>query len=262
VKVQVAILVMALTAGAVVWWKMSGRASEPRPFPDVPLPFGATVVKQLESLVNLQATRLVIASTAWPAAEVDRYYRGQLTAAHWQERRGEALADTDRRPLTFRRGEWECVVLAFPDPDRRLTQLLVQLRPVGEGQRRRHLTGGAVASRLGGFPVFPGVTGALLIESGGRDGPATVLFESEAALGKVAEFYHRRLSEGERPLPAVAGAVDWASGRYRFRQWSVLLNLCRRPAGGTSVLIMLTPFREEAAEARVGVAACSGGATS
>ncbi|MGE5552401.1 MAG: hypothetical protein ACM3XZ_00555 [Betaproteobacteria bacterium] len=259
-KVQIAVLTVALAAGVILWWKMSGRASGPTPFPEIPLPPGTTVLKRLESLVNLQSTRLIIAGTVLSPADVDRFYRTKLVGTGWREEAGEAVVGTERRPLTFRRGGWECTAFAFPADDTRLTRLLLQLRPAGSGQRRSQLARGVVSGRLNGFPLFPGVDGALLIESGSRRGPITILFETGATLGKVVEFYRRHLDRGEKPFPSVSGAMDWASGTYRFRQWSVLVNLCRRPAGGTSALVILTPAQTEA-KAEMEVRACSGGAT-
>ncbi|MDI6870291.1 MAG: hypothetical protein QME79_02835 [Bacillota bacterium] len=258
-KTHTTVMVMALVTCALLWWKLSSRASAPAPVPEVPLPSGSTVIKRLESLVNLQCTHITIVRTTLRPMEVDRFYRARLAALGWREETREALPGTDRRPLLFRRETWECTTFAFPDLERQTTNLLLHLRSAGAGPRRRLLNRGALASRLSGFPLFPGVGGALLIEDGSCTGPATLLFETEAPLTRVVEFYRRHLSGGGRPFPATSEEGDWASGTFRFRQWHVAVNLCRRPAGGTSALVILNRVAEGAPGAEV--EACSGGAT-
>lgn len=258
-KLHVAVLTSALVVGAVLWWRLTGHAGGQPPLPDIPLPAGTTVLKVLQPMVNLQTTRVTVARTTLPPSEVDRFYRAKLVTLGWREELRPGIPGTDRRPLYFRRGAWECTTFAFPDSSGRYTNLMVQVRPADAEARRGRVTRGTVAGRLEGFPLFPGVEGALLIEDGGGQGPATLLYETGAPLAEVADFYRRRLGGGSRPFPPLKVESEWASGAYTFRRWSVLINLCRRPGGGTSALVILNP--SDVGTAEVGVEACSSGAT-
>jgi hypothetical protein len=98
-----------------------------------------------------------------------------------------------------------------------------------------------------------------LIEEGDGRGPATVLYETPARLADVATFYRRRLAGGGREFAPLTRESAWASGAFSYHGWPVLVNLCRRPQGGSSVLVIVN--RTGVSGARVEVEACSGGGT-
>lgn len=257
-KTSSVVVVLMLVVGVVLWWRWTSRANGPMQPPEVPLPSGTKVVKSLEPLVNLRRTRIIVAQTTIRPAEVERFYQRRLPLLGWKGEPGPAAPGAGRRPLLFRQGSWELTVFVFSDSDAQASNLVVQVRPSGAETVNRRLARTAVASRLGGFPLFPGVDGALLIEDGAGRGTATILYDTASSLDQVARFYQRRLGGGGRPFE-LTDHTEWTSGAYTFRGWAVLINLCRRPEGGTSVMIILN--RNSVAKAGSEVAACSGAAT-
>lgn len=257
-KATSAVLVAAVVTGAVLWWKLAGRANSPAPLPEVPLPPGTSVAKRLEPVVNLQSTRIIVGTTSLHPAEVERHFRVKLAAQGWREE-PRPVRSIPYGTLHFRKGCWELAVVVFAESGRRSSNLVVQVRPAAAAPRKPHVARTTVLSRLRGFPLYPGVHGALLIENGERQESTVILYETTAPLSQVARFYGRRLTEGDRPFAALGERTEWASSAYRFRGWPVLVNLCRRPEGGTSVMVIMNREGRNTAESEV--EACSGGAT-
>ena len=230
--------------------------------PEFPLPPGSTVCQRMEPLVNGERILVTLAQTPWGLAEVERFYRRGHALQGWQEAGIPKISGSGRRvPLVFHRKGWEGTVFSSHDSARGATTLLVRVRPVGTVARRPQSYLCGLPGRLDGFPVFPGIKGALLVESGAPHYRAALLFETEATLEQVVQFYRQRLGPGIRPFPDDTTVCRCVSGLFPVRRRNALLNLCRRPGGGTSVLVALE--RPAAADAALGeeVRVCSGGGT-
>lgn len=252
-KATTAVLAVLLMVAVVLWWRMTGRAGSPVALPEVPVPPGTAVVRRLYPLVNLRTTFITVAETPLRPTEVDRFYRNKLLGLGWVERL-QSAPEGQRRPLSFRKGGWDVTVFAFPASPSGATHLLIHERRATDRPSPGRLPRRRVSVRLGGFPLYPGVEGALLIESGGA---ATILYETDAPLLKVAEFYRRRLDSGQKQFAELGENANWASGGFTYRGQRVVVNLSRRAAGKTSALVIINRRESPTVE----VKAWSGAAT-
>lgn len=226
--------------------------------PELPLPPGASVQQRMEPLVNGERTLVTLAQTLWRPEKVEAFYRSP-TLRGWRLEVPSQGEPSGRLPLTLRREGWQGTVFSCHDAQRKATTLLTRVRPAQPEADRRKAGLAGWARRWNGFPLFPGVTDALVVESGAPPRRTTLLFETAATLEQVAQFYRHRLGAGAHPFLANTAGHRCVSGLVRIRQGTILLSLCRRRGGGTSALAALErrPLAGVGWEKEVG--ACFGG---
>lgn len=254
--VAAAVVLVALGAVPIIQARGAKRINPAKMM--VPIPPGGSVVKQLQPMVNLQWTKITVVRSPMAAAETLAFYRETLVGQGWAETASPVPASGPERAGVggkFKRHGLDLSVHVFADTAKETCFAILQVHPSSR-QGNSELAVDAVVSRLHGFPVFPGVKKALLIEDSGERTVSTVLYDAEASPREIAEFYRHSL-KGENST--TASSAEWSSHGYIYQGKRALINLCRRRGGdGTSVMVILSGAGQDG---KAGVGAWSTDAT-